>query len=144
MAKIGGHAVVLGASMAGMLAARVLADFYRTVTVVDRDELCDDPVPRQGVPQGRHIHVLTPGGAQVIGELFPGLLEELLAAGVPVWDDGDLSMLDLSFGGHRFVRSGSARDGQVMTMYFPSRPFLEGHVQRRLQAVANVTLLSGT
>jgi hypothetical protein len=48
MAKLGQHAVVLGASMGGMLAARVLADFYQTVTVVERDVLPDDPTNRRG------------------------------------------------------------------------------------------------
>jgi 2-polyprenyl-6-methoxyphenol hydroxylase-like FAD-dependent oxidoreductase len=143
MATIGQRAVVLGASIAGLLAARVLAEFYGSVTVVDRDELGDDPVPRRGVPQGRHIHALTAGGAQVMDELFPGLLEELVAAGVPVWDDGDLSMVDVSVGGHRLVRSGRVGDGEVVTIYYPSRPFLEGCIRRRLRAVENVTLLSG-
>jgi 2-polyprenyl-6-methoxyphenol hydroxylase-like FAD-dependent oxidoreductase len=143
MAKIGQHAVVLGGSMAGLLAARVLADFYRTVTVVDRDELGDDPAPRRGVPQGRHIHALLPRGAQAMGELFPGLLEELVAVGVPVWDDGDLSKIDFSVGGHRFVRSGRARDSKTIVFYFPSRPLLECHVRRRLRTDANVTMLPG-
>jgi 2-polyprenyl-6-methoxyphenol hydroxylase-like FAD-dependent oxidoreductase len=59
MATSGEHAVVLGASMAGLLAARVLADFYRTVTVVERDMLLPDtPANRRGVPQGKHGHVL--------------------------------------------------------------------------------------
>jgi hypothetical protein len=39
MVKLGGHAVVLGAGLGGLLAARVLADFYDTVTVVERDVL---------------------------------------------------------------------------------------------------------
>jgi flavin-dependent dehydrogenase len=52
----GGHAVVLGASIGGLLAARVLADYYDRVTVVERDVLPDDPVNRRGVPQGRLIH----------------------------------------------------------------------------------------
>jgi 2-polyprenyl-6-methoxyphenol hydroxylase-like FAD-dependent oxidoreductase len=51
MASSGEHAVVLGASMAGLLAARVLADFFRAVTVVERDMLPDNPDNRQGVPQ---------------------------------------------------------------------------------------------
>ncbi|MBV8996729.1 MAG: hypothetical protein JO287_24175 [Pseudonocardiales bacterium] len=37
--QVGGHAVVLGASMAGLLTARVLTDTYRKVTVIDRDVL---------------------------------------------------------------------------------------------------------
>jgi 2-polyprenyl-6-methoxyphenol hydroxylase-like FAD-dependent oxidoreductase len=143
MAKLGQHAVVLGASMGGMLAARVLADFYQTVTVVERDVLPDDPMNRRGVPQGRHVHALLRRGGQIIDELFPGILNELVAAGAPVLDDGDLSKIWMSVGGHQLIRVGTARDQQAMTMYVPSRPFLECHVRRRLRAVPNVTILSG-
>jgi 2-polyprenyl-6-methoxyphenol hydroxylase-like FAD-dependent oxidoreductase len=143
MAKLGQRAVVLGASMGGMLAARVLADFYQTVTVVERDVLPDDPTNRRGVPQGRHAHALLRRGGQIIDELFPGILNELVAAGAPVLDDGDLSKIWMSVGGHQLIRVGTARDQQAMTMYAPSRPFLECHVRRRLRAVPNVTILSG-
>jgi len=70
MPVLGERAVVLGASMGGLLAARVLADFFGTVTVVERDELPDDPANRRGGPQGRHVHVLLPRGAQMLDELF--------------------------------------------------------------------------
>jgi 2-polyprenyl-6-methoxyphenol hydroxylase-like FAD-dependent oxidoreductase len=82
MRKIGDHAVVLGASMGGLLAARVLADAYRRVTVIDRDLLPERAADRQGVPQGRHAHGLLARGAQILDELFPGLLADLAAAGV--------------------------------------------------------------
>jgi 2-polyprenyl-6-methoxyphenol hydroxylase-like FAD-dependent oxidoreductase len=143
MASLGQHAVVLGASMGGMLAARVLADFYQTVTVVERDVLPDDPTNRRGVPQGRHVHALLRRGGQIIDELFPGILNELVAAGAPVLDDGDLSKIWMSVGGHQLIRVGTARDQQAMTMYVTIRPFLECHVRRRLRAVPNVTILSG-
>ena len=55
---IGDHAVVLGASMAGLLAARVLADAYGQVTVIDRDQLPETSTHRRGVPHGRHAHGL--------------------------------------------------------------------------------------
>ena len=112
MAKLGQHAVVLGASMGGMLAARVLADFYETVSVVERDVLPDDPTNRRGVPQGRHVHALLRRGGQIIDELFPGILDELAAAGAPVLDDGDLSKVWMSVGGHQLVRVGTAIFGE--------------------------------
>jgi 2-polyprenyl-6-methoxyphenol hydroxylase-like FAD-dependent oxidoreductase len=143
MAKLGQHAVVLGASMAGMLAARVLADFYQTVTVVERDVLPDDPTNRRGVPQGRHVHALLRRGGQLIEEFFPGILNEMVAAGAPVLDDGDLSKIWMSVGGHQMIRVGTVRDRQALTLYVPSRPFLEFHVRRRLRAVPNVTILGG-
>ena len=143
MAELGERAVVLGASMGGMLAARVLADFYQNVTVVERDVLPNDPANRRGVPQGRHPHALLRRGAQIIDELFPGFLDELVAAGAPVLDDGDLSKIWVSVGGHQLVRVGKARDQQAMALYFPSRPFLECHVRRRLKSIPNVTVLGG-
>src|SRR5258705_115951 len=97
MPVLGERAVVLGASMGGLLAARVLADFFETVTVVERDVLPDDPANRRGVPQGRHVHVLLPRGAQVLDELFSGILQDLVADGAPVWDDGERSKIHLSY-----------------------------------------------
>ena len=142
MAKLGEHAVVLGASMAGLLAARVLADFYERVTVVERDVLPDDPGQRRGVPQARHAHILLARGSQILDELFPGLLDELVAAGAPVGDDGDLSKLYFS-PGHLFTRSGRAKDPCSLAVYVPSRPLLDFHVRRRLRAIPNVALLDG-
>jgi len=141
MDKRGHHAVVLGASMGGLLAARVLADFYDRVTVVDRDSLPTGPVNRRGVPQGRLIHAIQARGTQIIDELFPGFLDELAAKGVPSWDDGDLSKLNFSFGGHEMVRSGRAPKSAVI--WFPSRPVLEWTVRRRAREIANVVFLEG-
>jgi 2-polyprenyl-6-methoxyphenol hydroxylase-like FAD-dependent oxidoreductase len=141
---LGERAVVLGASMSGLLAARVLADYFRTVTVVERDVLPNEPTNRRGVPQGRHPHALLARGAQTLGELFPGILDQLVADGAPVWDDGELSRLYISFSGHLMVRSGRAAvDHKANAMYHPSRPFLERHVRRRLPAIENVTIIDG-
>jgi 2-polyprenyl-6-methoxyphenol hydroxylase-like FAD-dependent oxidoreductase len=145
MSKIGERAVVLGASVGGLLAARVLADFYDTVTVVERDVLPDDPVNRRGVPQGRMIHAVQARGSQIMDDLFPGLLDELAAGGVASWDGDDFSKMSISVGGHRMVGSGISPNGhgQSMSMIFPSRPFLEWSVRRRVRAIPNVTILEG-
>src|SRR5690349_3266055 len=74
------HAVILGASIAGLLAARALSDTFGTVTVIDRDDLTGTG-PRKGVPQGRHAHMLFAKGREVIEDLFPGITGELVAAG---------------------------------------------------------------
>lgn len=144
MPVLGERAIVLGASMGGLLTARVLADFFQTVTVIERDELPDDPVNRRGVPQGRHVHALLARGAQILDELFPGLLDELVAAGAPVWDDGDLSKGYFSYSGHRVLPSGVITgDYKEMALYMPSRPLLECHVRRRLRGIGNVTIHGG-
>ena len=139
--KIGEHGVVLGASMGGLLAARVLSDFYETVTVVERDVLPDGAVNRRGVPQGRHVHGLLGRGSQVLAELFPGFLDELVAAGAPVVDYTDLSKAFVSLAGHQLVRSGGFSD--IPPLFFPSRPLLESLVRRRVRETANITLLEG-
>jgi len=139
MAKIGNHAVVLGASMAGLLAARALADFFETVTIVERDTLPDNPANRRGVPQGRHVHALLSRGAQAFEELFPGILDELVLGGAPYFDGRDLSKLHYNIGGHRVVPTGSA---ETFTAYLATRPFHEYHVRRRVSALPNITLLN--
>ncbi|MBV9722649.1 MAG: oxidoreductase, partial [Mycobacterium sp.] len=68
------HAVVIGASIAGLCAARVLSDFYDRVTLFERDELPSAPANRTAVPQGRHVHLLMARGAAEFDALFPGLL----------------------------------------------------------------------
>ena len=132
--EVGARAVVLGASMAGLLAARVLAEAYGQVTVVERDVLPETPAHRRGVPQGRHIHALAARGQQVLEELFPGLTEELVADGAPA---GDM-LTDARFflSGHRLQ---DARTGLMLLC--ASRPFLEGHVRARVRALPNVRFL---
>src|SRR5438046_540263 len=78
---LGEHAIVLGGSMAGLLAARVLTEFFERVTLVERDCYPADPVFRPGVPQGHHIHILLLRGQRVLEELFPGMQQDLIASG---------------------------------------------------------------
>lgn len=67
------RAVVVGAGLAGMLAAAVLANAgVAEVVVLDRDELPDGPRQRRGLPQGRHAHLLMPGGLTAMEEIVPG------------------------------------------------------------------------
>ena len=134
MRKIGDHAVVLGASMGGLLAARVLADAYQRVTVVDRDLLPKSAADRQGVPQGRHAHGLLARGAQILEELFPGLLADLAAAGVPVL--ASPRELWFSVGGHLLCLDGEGGDPG----YLASRPYLEDQVRSRVRALGNVSV----
>ena len=120
--------------MSGLLAARVLADAYQRVTVVDRDLLPERAADRQGVPQGRHAHALLASGAQILEELFPGLLADLAAAGVPVLASPREAWF--SVGGHLLCRDGEGGDPG----YLASRPFLESQVRARVRALDNVSV----
>jgi 2-polyprenyl-6-methoxyphenol hydroxylase-like FAD-dependent oxidoreductase len=141
MPKLGEHAVVLGASMGGLVAARVLSDFYEQVTVVERDVLPPDAANRRGVPQGRHVHALLGRGSQALAELFPGLTDEVIGAGAPTMDYHDLSETYFCVAGREPLRSGAFTN--VPPILIPSRPLLESVVRQRLRAITNVTLLEG-
>ena len=136
MRKIGDHVVVLGASMGGLLAARVLADAYQRVTVVERDLLPETAEHRRGVPQSRHAHLLVPRGAQLLDELFPGLLDDLRAGGAPVIRD--LAELQFAPGGHPLRLEGRPAE---FILCSASRPYLEAHVRARVQALPAIEIV---
>ena len=143
MSIVGEHAVVVGAGMAGLLAVGAASQFFRSVTVVERDPLPDNAVVRKGVPQGRHLHSFLSRGPQVLEEFFPGLLDELGAAGAVVVDDDILSHIYARIGRHEFNQSGRLADPAALRLYLGSRPFIELHVRRRAQALDNVRFLDG-
>lgn len=136
MEGIRDHAIVLGASMAGVLAARVLADRYERVTLVERDHLPHPGEHRRGVPQGRHVHALLTRGAREIEELFPGATDQLVAQGAVL---GVASRdMTVSLSGTQLCRTDAG-----LEMLSVSRPLLEGHLQTRLLDLANVSTLEG-
>jgi 2-polyprenyl-6-methoxyphenol hydroxylase-like FAD-dependent oxidoreductase len=133
MAHLGHHAIVIGASMSGLLAARALVDFYDEVTLLDRDALPLACEPRKGVPQGRHTHGLLARGREVLEELFPGLTAELVAKGaVPA----DLANAILWYNhGFYLCNARSTLSGLAV-----SRPMLEAEVRRRVLQFPNVQI----
>src|ERR1700752_5048930 len=135
------RAVVLGASMGGLLAARALADFYCSVVVVERDCLLDSRLGRPGVPQGKHPHALLGKDTEILGQLFPGLFDELEAEGAITWEDGDLSRYWSTFSGHLMVRSETISDPTSLKNYHLSRPLLERGVRRTVRNLPNVQFL---
>jgi 2-polyprenyl-6-methoxyphenol hydroxylase-like FAD-dependent oxidoreductase len=132
-----GHAVVIGASLAGLCAARVLSDFYDRVTVFERDELPSTPSNRTAVPQGRHVHLLMARGAMEFEGLFPGLLDDMAAAGVPILENRP-DCIYFGAAGHVLGTGRTLRD--PFTAYVPSRPQLEWQIRRRVYDIANVDI----
>ncbi len=131
----GSHAVVLGGSLAGLLAARVLAEHYDRVVVIDRDPLPTGPRHRPGVPQDRHLHGLHPRGLQILDELFGGLEAELRQDGAA---DGDM------FGDCRFLLSGHRfRQAPIgVRRLLCSRPLLEARLRARVRELPQVRVLT--
>ena len=132
---IGQHAIVMGGSMAGLLAARILSDHFERVTLIERDQFPETAVQRKGVPQGRHIHALLVKGEQIMSNLFPGLADDLIAAGA-VQFDFCRDLLWFQSGGYK-----ARFPGGIMGLAL-SRPLLESHIRRRLLERQNITCLT--
>src|SRR3954451_500873 len=129
----GDRAVVIGAGIGGLLAARVLSETFNEVVVLERDTLPALGESRRGVPQGRHTHGLLASGRQVLETLFPGLTSRLIAAGAVT---GDICRDARWFHeGACLARPTSGLDGVLL-----SRPLLEGAVREAVRGIPNVTL----
>lgn len=132
------HAVVIGASIAGLSAAKVLSDVYAQVTVFERDDLPSEPANRATVPQDRHLHMLMARGANEFESLFPGLLDDMVAAGVPMLENRP-DCIHLGAAGHVLGTGHTLRD--EFTAYVPSRPHLEWQIRRRVLDLDNVEIV---
>jgi 2-polyprenyl-6-methoxyphenol hydroxylase-like FAD-dependent oxidoreductase len=131
-----GTAVVIGAGIGGLAAARVLSRRYAQVTVLDRDILPDGNEPRRGVPQGAHAHILLISGLRELAGLFPGLETELLDHGASRVDLGS-GLCNYRFGRRR-TRTPAGHDFTSV-----SRPKLEALIRCRVAAEPNVTIRDG-
>jgi 2-polyprenyl-6-methoxyphenol hydroxylase-like FAD-dependent oxidoreductase len=128
--KVGDSAVVIGAGMGGLLVARVLADYYAQVTVLERDTLPSPGEARKGVPQGRHAHGLLHRGREILEELFPGLTQALIEQGA-------------ARGQGRFFAAGGylCRPPAWFEGLFVSRPCLEAETRAHLLRLPNVRMV---
>jgi 2-polyprenyl-6-methoxyphenol hydroxylase-like FAD-dependent oxidoreductase len=134
---VAGHAIVIGSSIAGLLAARVLSEHFARVTIVERDRLPDTLEFRRGTPQARHAHTLLPDGQLVLEQLFPGLVDELLLQGAIAID----AVRDIVF-----FQAGAwhiPRPRAVKVSIACSRPLLDAAVYGRVAARSNVHVMQG-
>jgi len=133
---IGTQAVVIGAGIGGLSAAKALADYFAQVTVVDRDILPGKPDPRRGTPQARHAHALLTGGCKALAELFPSFEEDIERAGAIRTRTG----LDIMWerpGYDPFPQRDLVRDN-----FCASRPLIGFTIRRALERAPNVKLRS--
>lgn len=135
--KLGQHALVIGGSLAGLFAARVLADFFDTVTILDRDVFPVTPDHRKGVPQSYHAHGLLPTGFAAIEQLFPGIMGELRA-------DGAITVsnkVPLAIVSPKGLLPLPKQPGEIISF---SRVLLEWHVRDRVSQYSSVRIISNT
>jgi 2-polyprenyl-6-methoxyphenol hydroxylase-like FAD-dependent oxidoreductase len=131
------HAIVIGGSMAGMCAARILADHFEKVTIVDRDHYPDGAFERAGVPQSRHVHVLLARGRIELENLFPGFEQTVLSRGALDTDFGwDFAALR--------ANGWARREVYGIKLLHGSRVLLEAVIRELLRKQANVDFVEGT
>ena len=126
-------AVVIGAGIAGLAMAGTAAERFDRVLLLDRDQLPDTATPRRGVPQSYHGHVLLAAGQAALEELFPGVRDELVAAGALPFDFG------VALGFYRYGAVWS-RVPSGLEMLAMTRPLLELTLRRRIAALPNVRI----
>jgi 2-polyprenyl-6-methoxyphenol hydroxylase-like FAD-dependent oxidoreductase len=132
----GKRAIVIGGSIAGKLSARVLSDFFEEVIVLEKDQKNDSIAIRKGVPQGSQGHVLLKSGEELLEELFPGIIAEMVKEGSTVSDFArDLVWF------HHGCRKVSFDSG--LSIIQQSRSFLEWHIQKRLETIPNIDFRYG-
>ncbi|GAB2910787.1 FAD-dependent oxidoreductase [Streptomyces mayteni] len=135
------RAAVLGGSIAGLLAARVLSDHADEVVVLERDDvaLSGDPAaerePRPGVPQGSQMHALLDAGRRRMDDWFPGFSAELVADGAAHANSGS----DV----HCYLDGNLKVLVEGVEMVSATRPFLEAHLRRRVLALGNLRPVNG-
>jgi len=133
----GPHALVIGGSLAGLLAAKVLSDHFERVTIVERDSFPLSPQARRGTPQANHVHALMTRGRQIVEQLFPGLHQEMIAAGAPLVDLArDIAWLTPQGWGVNF-------NSGLEVLGF-TRPLLDFHVRQRLCANSAIRFVDCT
>ena len=127
------RAVVVGAGMAGLMAAAAASEAFEEVLVVEKDRLPGTPQLRKGVPQGAHVHTFLGYAVEAMDELVPGIMDDLYAAGAVKIRRND----DLWF--HDAAGPTPIRDVGILT---PSvtRPLLEHTTRLRVMGLANVQL----
>uniref|UniRef100_B8HRF7 Monooxygenase FAD-binding n=1 Tax=Cyanothece sp. (strain PCC 7425 / ATCC 29141) TaxID=395961 RepID=B8HRF7_CYAP4 len=132
------HAIVIGGSIAGLLAARVLSDHFERVTVIERDGLPPSPSSRSGTPQSLQPHVLLVKGYRILEQLFPGIGLELAAAGA--------IELDWTRQFYHFTQGRwnvSLHTDSPLRSFTCSRPLLEWAIRQRVCRLARVQVLTG-
>ena len=129
--------MVLGGSLAGLLAARILAEHFDHVTLIERDAYKETTETRKGQPQANHVHGLLARGCQILEELFPGLQDEMIAAGAPLVDmANEIAWFTRAGWGIRFP-------SELKVLAF-TRPLLDLHVRRRIANNPRIEILDNT
>ena len=129
------HAVVLGGSIAGLLAARVLCDHFDRVTIVEKERLAHDGEVRHAAPQGAHAHGMLAKGLQIIESLYPGFAADLAAEGATLVGANDVGI---------YIAGWRKPHTNPLKVLVATRPFIEWALARRIRTLPKIEVLEAT
>jgi 2-polyprenyl-6-methoxyphenol hydroxylase-like FAD-dependent oxidoreductase len=132
------HAVVIGGSLAGLCAGRVLTEFFDRVSIVERDSFPDGVADRAGVPHSRQYHYLMLRGRREFARLFDGLDAMLIERGAPVREPG-VNVAVLTAAGWTQPR----RDFRLAGIQ-PTRALIESSIRELVRKLPRVEILERT
>ena len=141
--RLGEKAVVIGGSIAGLMTARVLADHFEHVVVLERDHIAEEPAIHKSIPQGNHLHALLLGGQQVLSRLYPHFTDKLQSLGaVRLRTAKDNAILTPD--GKAYSLGGAVREPRDLgiDIYCQSRGLLEYCVRQCTKESANISFRS--
>ncbi len=126
------HAVVLGGSIAGLLAARVLSDHFDRVTIVEKERLASDGEVRHAAPQGAHAHGMLARGLEIIEGLIPGFTADLAQRGATLIGANDVGI---------YIAGWRKPHANPLKVLVATRPFIEWGLVRYVRAVPNIAVI---
>jgi 2-polyprenyl-6-methoxyphenol hydroxylase-like FAD-dependent oxidoreductase len=139
----GTHAIVIGGSIAGLLSARVLADYFSCVTIIERDKFSPHPEARQGVPQSVQPHILLTKGYRILETLFPGIGNRLSENGALKVDwIREFYNFSETEGETKFKTASEIGFSELYS-FTCSRPLLEWTIRQQLVQFSNIKIIEG-
>src|SRR6516225_9910474 len=141
--RLGEHAVVIGGSIAGLVTARVLSDYFEHVTILERDHIERRPQVHKSTPQGNHLHAVLLGGLQVLSRLYPNftaVLQDMGAVPNRITRDTPVYRPD----GVSYSLTGTVKEPRDLgfQLYSQSRGLLEHCIRQCSLAVRSISLES--
>ena len=143
MGSLGECAIVIGGSLAGLMTARVFADHFTQVLVLERDNIEDKFTVHKSVPQGNHAHGLMIGGQLAMARLYPGFIEQLQNLGAVETRVGE-HFVFLTPGGTAYSFGGAVKEPRYfgVKLYEQGRGLLEYCVRQCTTQFKNVEFRS--
>ena len=131
-----GKAIVIGGSIAGLLTARVLSDYFKEVILIEKDNCMDDGQVRFGTPQANHIHVLLAKGREILQDFFPELEGDLIKKGAIKID----FLNDIRY---RLPSGWAPKFNSGIITFTCTRTLLENTIRHQIQNISKIKIEQG-